>query len=78
MPTNMHGSHRILCPFFRTQDKLSIGCEGPFEGALLTLRFLSVDDRQRQNQIFCENAYKRCELYRCIMQNRYPERYEED
>ena len=76
MPTNMHGSARILCPFYRTQgmDGMSIGCEGPFEGSMISLRFMNVPDKVQQKEIFCEDAYKRCEIYRCIMMNRYPEK----
>lgn len=76
MPSNLHGSARILCPFYRTQgaDGLSIGCEGPFEGAMLSLRFMKVAEKIQQKEIFCEAAYKRCEIYRCVMANRYPEK----
>jgi len=74
MPSNMYSCARILCPFYRTQDGLSIGCEGPFEGAMLSLRFTNVPDKLQQKEIFCENNFKRCEIYRCIMMNRYPEK----
>ena len=74
MPSNAYGTRRILCPFYRTQDGLSIGCEGPFEGAMLTLRFLNVPDKAMQKEVFCEENYKRCEIYRCVMANRYPEK----
>jgi len=74
MPTNMHGCARVLCPFYRTEDPLSIGCEGPFEGSMFSIRFMNVPDKLQQREIFCEAAYKRCEVYRCIMMNRYPER----
>ena len=74
MPSNTHASARILCPFYRTQDGLSIGCEGPFEGSMISLRFMNVPNKVQQKEIFCEDAYKRCEIYRCIMMNRYPEK----
>ena len=74
MPTNMYSSARILCPFYRTQDPLSVGCEGPFEGSMITLRFLNVPDKVQQTDIFCKGCFKRCEIYRCIMMNRYPEK----
>ena len=67
-------SSRILCPFYRLQDRASIGCEGPFEGANITLRFENQTEKNRQREIFCEHQYRRCEIYRCIMLNRYPEK----
>lgn len=73
MPTNTHRNRRILCPFFRTQDKLCIGCEAPFDGPVLTLRFGEWAEKEKQVRIFCENCYKRCEIYRCVMANKYPE-----
>ena len=73
MPGNMMRASRILCPFYRNQDKLNIGCEAPFEGPTLQLRFQNQSEKDRQRGIFCENQYKRCEIYRCIMANRYPE-----
>lgn len=51
-----------------------INCEAPFDGPVLTLRFPTRQDKDRQRGIFCENQYKRCEIYRCIMMNRYPEK----
>lgn len=41
---------------------------------MLSLRFLRVADKIQQKEIFCEDAYKRCEIYRCVMMNRYPEK----
>lgn len=51
-----------------------INCEAPFDGPVLTLRFPTRQDKDQQRGIFCENQYKRCEIYRCIMMNRYPEK----
>lgn len=64
------------CPFFRCQDAISIGCEAPFEGPVLTLRFARGSDKDLQFGIFCTSQYRRCEIYRCIMMNRYPEQCE--
>ena len=41
---------------------------------MISLRFMNVPDKVQQKEIFCEDAYKRCEIYRCIMMNRYPEK----
>lgn len=74
MPTNAYGNRRILCPFFRTQDRLSVGCEAPFDGPVLTLYFPTRAEKEKQTRIFCEDCYTRCEIYRCVMANKYPER----
>ncbi len=70
----MMRSSRILCPFYRMQDSVSIGCEAPFDGAVIIMRFPTRQEKDRQRGIFCECQYKRCEIYRCIMQNKYPEK----
>lgn len=74
MAANMMRSSRILCPFYRNQDKLNIGCEAPFEGPYLQLRFPNQKEKDRQREIFCECHYKRCEIYRCVLANRYPDK----
>lgn len=70
----MYRDRRVLCPFFRTQDTVTIGCEAPFEGPVINLRFPTRQDKDRQRTVFCENWYKRCEIYRSVMANRYPEK----
>jgi len=64
----------VKCPFFRFDDAMKIGCEGPFEGVSLTLSFASKKEKEVQCDVFCEKAYCRCEIYRCIMANKYPEK----
>ena len=41
---------------------------------MITLRFMYVPDKLMQRDVFCQGYYKRCEIYRCIMMNRYPEK----
>lgn len=65
-----------MCPFFKGQDTVNITCEAPFDGPVLRLSFVTKEEKSRQRSIFCECSYKRCEIYRCIMQNKYPEREE--
>lgn len=63
----------MQCPFFRCQDRDSVGCEAPFDGATLRMCFAEREDKEKQVSVFCEDLYKRCEIYRCVMANKYPE-----
>lgn len=47
-------------------------CEGAFDGANIRLQFGRKEEMQKQMRIFCSDQYKRCEIYRCIMDNKYP------
>ena len=64
---------QIRCPFYRFDDEQRIGCEAPFDGATVTLRFTGKRGKEMQRDIFCAEHFKRCEIYRCIMANKYPE-----
>lgn len=75
-PTNMYRDRRVMCPFFWSQDRLTIGCEAPFDGPVINLRFKNGAEKEQQRSIFCEEHYKRCEIYRCVMANKYPEKDE--
>lgn len=65
---------RALCPFYKTQGAVTVVCEAPFDGAVLSIRFESAETRKIQLGIFCQAQYKRCEIYRMIMHDKYPER----
>ena len=45
---------------------------------MLALRFMDVPSKALQKEVFCEENYKRCEIYRCVMANRYPEKDMDD
>lgn len=67
------GSAQVACPFYRAGGALYLDCEGAFEGANIRLQFRDKPERQKQMRIFCSDQYKRCEIYRCIIANKYPE-----
>lgn len=67
---------RALCPFYKTQGAVTVVCEAPFDGAVLSIRFESAEARKLQLNIFCQSQFKRCEIYRMIMRDKYPEREE--
>lgn len=61
------------CPFFKGHGAVEIRCEGPFDGVNVRLMFENKAEKTKQKEIFCHEAYKRCEVYRCVMSNKYPE-----
>lgn len=66
-------SKRILCPFFKAYGSTEIRCEGPFDGVNLRLCFENRKGRDAQEEFFCDEHYKRCEIYRCVKYNKYCE-----
>lgn len=70
------GSAQVMCPFYRSGGGRFVDCEGPFDGANVRLQFGRQEDKKKQMRIFCYNQYKRCEIYRCILENKYPDKRE--
>lgn len=65
----------ILCPFFRREDgrRHKIICEGLGDAVSISWNFTDEDERQRirQIEIFCQDCYRNCELYRMIRETKY-------
>lgn len=65
----------ILCPFFRAEDgkRHRIICEGLGDASSISWNFANRDERQRvrQIEIFCQDRYQNCELYRMILESKY-------
>ena len=66
---------KILCPFFRREDRQrhKIICEGLGDAKSISWNFAVEDERQRirQMEIFCQDCYQNCELYRVIRESKY-------
>ena len=63
----------VKCPFYRFDDgKGRITCEGILEGSSLALIYGNRQDFRIQMDVFCCQHYKKCEVYRMLM-----EKYEE-
>lgn len=66
---------KIRCPFFRKEDRQrhKIVCEGLGDAASISWNFDSRDERQRirQMEIFCQDRYPNCEVYRMIRESKY-------
>ena len=69
------GKTDAQCPFYRFDDpqKLRIVCEGIAEGSTLAWLFRRKKDLDTQFQVFCCEHYKKCEVYRMLMQAKYDE-----
>ena len=64
----------IGCPFYKYDDgRRRITCEGITEDSSLALIYRKKSDFETQIRVFCCEHYKRCEIYRILM-----EKYEED
>lgn len=77
----MQGTRDIKCPFFRshiaeeTNGKVDaeIRCEGIMEGCTHALVFDSRERKVTFQHIYCEEHYEKCEYYRMLMQEKYPD-----
>lgn len=69
------GRSDAQCPFFRSDvwKQKRINCEGIVDRSTLALTFNRKKDYEKQLGIFCCEHYKKCEVYRMLM-----EKYEED
>lgn len=60
------------CPFFiKTEVAGSarrISCESPVPGSTIFLYFRSHEDYHAQHRIFCCEHYRKCEIYRAVME----------
>lgn len=78
----------VLCPLYSKRKPLSeiekadfpedddryfISCEGPVEGTYIHWIFPGKKAAKEQERIFCKKHFKRCEIYRSVMYNRYNE-----
>lgn len=65
----------IRCPFFRREDRQQhkIVCEGLGDAVSISWNFRNEDERQRirQMEVFCQDCYTRCEMYRMIRESKY-------
>lgn len=63
------------CPFYRSDDgqKRRIICEGIVPESTLALTFRQRVAYEKQLGVFCCEHYKKCEIYRMLMENKYDE-----
>ena len=62
----------VQCPFYRFDDKKrSITCEGIIDRSHITLSYQNGRDQRKQLEVFCCEPYKKCEIYRMLMRDKY-------
>ena len=57
---------QIGCPFYRSDEKRKIVCEGVGEAEAIVLRFRYTQERNKQIRLFCAGCYERCEIFRMV------------
>lgn len=75
MPDGTWKKSDVRCPFYfhDSYRGKTIECEGVFDRSRTITRFRRQRDREQQLTLFCAACYRNCEIYRAIMQAKYPE-----
>ncbi len=72
MPSGSFRQADVQCPFYQYDDgRRRITCEGIIDKGTLTLNFRTIKDYETQIDNFCCVYYKKCEIYRMLMENKY-------
>ena len=68
MPSGSYKQIDVKCPFYKFDDgKRRITCEGIIDDSSLALIFHNKHDYEMQIDTFCCELYKKCEIYRLLM-----------
>ena len=62
----------INCPFYKSTATQSISCEGITEDCIIKLLFTSPNARDLHRMIYCDNQFKKCEIY-IMLEKKYEE-----
>ena len=75
MPDGSWRKSDIRCPFYRHDSARykTITCEGVFDRSRVEHSFRRARDRELQLEIYCAGCYQRCEIYRAVIDARYPD-----
>lgn len=66
----------VQCPFYKYDDgRRHITCEGLIDKSSITLNYLIRRDFNKQLEVFCCEHYKKCEIYRTLMEKYDEEEY---
>jgi hypothetical protein len=64
----------VKCPFFQNDDgRRRINCEGITDQSITAVIFRTRGGYGTQIRVFCCENYKKCEIYRMLMANKYDE-----
>lgn len=70
-PSSTAGTGDIRCPFFVAHGMQDIVCEGMIDGCRNCLKFEDARKKKFHQETYCENGYKRCEMYLSIQHWKY-------
>ena len=76
MSRHSHDGYRqayVKCPFYRSYTKNSIRCEGFMDGVGIACSFRDHKDQMIHMDVFCQDRYENCEIYRMVLDTRYEE-----
>ena len=74
MPSGSFRQVDVQCPFYKYDDgRRRITCEGLIDKSSIALIYLTRRDYDIQLTTFCCEHYKKCEIYRVLM-----EKYKEE
>lgn len=59
------------CPFYRRDDRISIGCEGLTDQSTIRQYFGAPEACTIQFETFCSDHYRNCEIYDAIVKAKY-------
>ena len=63
----------LVCPFFVAHGDMEIKCEGLIDRTCTKISFTNKADKKFHQLTYCENQYKRCEMYCSILHWKWPE-----
>lgn len=66
-----HGARDVVCPFFRNHSSVEINCEGYTDDMICAMKYRRVEDKKRQQSIYCQDNYRYCEHYNALMMLKY-------
>lgn len=74
MPSGSYKQIEVQCPFYKYDDgKQRITCEGLVDNSSLALIYQKKGDYEAQINVFCCEYYKKCEVYKMLMESKYDE-----
>lgn len=69
MPSGSFKQVDVQCPFYKYDDgRRRITCEGLIDKSSIALIYLTRGDYDTQLTAFCCEHYKKCEVYRMLIQ----------
>ena len=71
MKASLWAQRNVKCPFFRGDSATTVKCEGPFDGSKVIL--VLSEGARKHEEIFCAEHYRKCEIYRMVMEAKYEE-----